>query len=223
MWIVAPLNAVLPFFVAPRPDGGVASALQREPSGWTDLLVAARPELRGWTRGTIPPGGTLNPKSQWSIDKDSGRLICAGNGGHEWLRWDAELGDGIFHVEWRFTPVAGKSGYNAGVYVRNSADAKIWHQAQTGSASGGYLFGDTPVAGKIERFNLASELHGRNPVKPAGEWNTFEITCKGKDITLWVNGAITNEWHRCEMLKGYVGLEAEGWRIEFRNVKFKAF
>jgi hypothetical protein len=24
-------------------------------------------------------------------------------------------------------------------------------------------------------------------VKPAGEWNTFEITCKGKDVTLWVN------------------------------------
>ena len=58
-------------------------------------------------------------------------------------------------------------------------------------------------------------------VKPAGEWNTFEITCRGKDMTLWVNGAVTNQWHDCEVKRGYVGLEAEGWRIEFRNVKVK--
>ena len=56
---------------------------------------------------------------------------------------------------------------------------------------------------------------------PAGEWNTFEVTCKGKDIFLWVNGAVTCEWHDIAVPKGYVGLEAEGFRIEFRNVKVK--
>jgi hypothetical protein len=39
---------------------------------------------------------------------------------------------------------------------------------------------------------------GRTPMRPpatrprissVGEWNTFEITCKGQDVTLWVNGA----------------------------------
>ena len=40
-------------------------------------------------------------------------------------------------------------------------------------------------------------------------------------MTLWVNGAVTNQWHDCEVPKGYVGLEAEGYRIEFRNVKVK--
>ena len=58
-------------------------------------------------------------------------------------------------------------------------------------------------------------------VKPAGEWNTFEITSRGRDMTLWVNGAVTNEWHECDVPKGYLGLEAEGYRIEFRNVKVK--
>ena len=58
-------------------------------------------------------------------------------------------------------------------------------------------------------------------MKPAGEWNTFEIACKGKDVTLWVNGAITNRWHDCQVPRGYVGVEAEGYRIEFRNVKLK--
>lgn len=54
-----------------------------------------------------------------------------------------------------------------------------------------------------------------------GEWNTFEIACKGKDVTLRVNGAITNPWEDCQVPRGYVGLEAEGYRIEFRNVTFK--
>jgi hypothetical protein len=201
-------------------EGETPSALERDPTGWTDLLAAAGPKLEGWTRGPIPPTGTLNPRSQWSLDAATGHLVCEGNGGHEWLRWDKEVGDGIFHVEWRFTPIPGKPRYNSGIYARNSADARIWHQAQTGDGFGGYLFGSTEVDGKPKRINLSSQQKGSR-VKPAGEWNTFEITCKGKDVTLWVNGAITSRWTDCEVPRGYVGVEAEGYRIEFRNVKLK--
>jgi hypothetical protein len=196
------------------------SALERDPQGWTDLLAQAGPELKGWTRGPIPPGKPLSEKSQWSLDTQAGILLCEGNGGHEWQRWDKVQADLVFHVEWRFTPVPGKKGYNSGVFARTSADTTTWIQAQTGDASGGFLFGDVPVDGKLTRFNLSKEVLSKR-VHPAGEWNTFEITCKGKDVTLWVNGAITNEWHDCPVPKGYVGLEAEGWRIEFRNVKLK--
>ena len=40
-------------------------------------------------------------------------------------------------------------------------------------------------------------------------------------MTLWVNGAVTNRWDDCQVPRGHVGLEAEGLRIEFRNVKLK--
>jgi pimeloyl-ACP methyl ester carboxylesterase len=207
--------------LASTADDAAISALERDPQGWIDLLAQAGPKLEGWTRGPVPSEGKLNPRSQWSLDAATGHLICAGDGGHEWLRSDRELGDFIFHVEWRFTPVPGKKGYNSGVYARNSADAKIWHQAQTGDGSGGFLFGNSRVGDVVKRFNRSER--GRNSrVKPAGEWNTYEITCKGKGMTLWVNGAVTNEWQECEVPRGYVGLEAEGWRIEFRNVKVKA-
>jgi hypothetical protein len=212
------LGATLLLAAAP-PDS--KSALESDPQGWTDLLADAGPSLKGWTRGTIPPGGTPREPNQWSIDPKTGHLVCAGDGGHDWVRWDQELGDFIYHVEWRFTPVeTGKKSYNSGVYARNSADAKVWHQAQTGGGSGGFLFGDTPVDGEVKRINLSKEVKDQR-VRPAGEWNTFEITCKGKDMTLWVNGAVTCEWHDCQVPRGYVGLEAEGYRIEFRNVKLK--
>jgi hypothetical protein len=196
------------------------SALEQSPGGWTDLLARAGTNLEGWTRGPIPPTGQLSAASQWALDPKTGSLVCEGNGGHDWLRWDNEMGDFIYHVEWRFTPVSGGKRYNSGVFVRNSADAKVWHQAQTGDASGGFLFGDTLVNGEIKRVNLSKQLREQR-VKPAGEWNTYELTCKGKDISLWVNGGVTCEWHDLEVPKGYVGLEAEGFRIEFRNVKVK--
>ena len=43
----------------------------------------------------------------------------------------------------------------------------------------------------------------------------------GKDITLWINGAVTSEFKECEALRGYIGLEAEGYRVEYRNVQIK--
>ncbi len=195
----------------------VQSALESDAAGWTDILPQA--DLKGWTRIPIPASGKLG-RDQWHVDADTKALVCDGDGGHEWLRYDRELGDAIFHVEWRFTPREGKTGYNSGVYIRNSADGSIWHQAQVGSKSGGFYFGDTPIGGKIQRINLAKETKEQR-VKEAGEWNTYELTARRKLLTLWVNGATTSEFAECELQKGYIGLEAEGWRIEFRNVKLK--
>ena len=144
------LVMVLAATSAAQDDG--PSALERDPDGWTDLLAQAGPELKGWTRAPLPARGKLSDHSQWSLDAATGHLVCQGDGGHEWLRWDKELADCIFHVEWRFTVLSGKKGYNSGVYARNSADATIYHQAQTGDASGGYLFGNTLVKGQSNPF-----------------------------------------------------------------------
>ena len=72
----------------------------------------------------------------------------------------------------------------------------------------------------MKPFNFQKEMHEQR-VKPAGEWNTCELTCKGRNVTLWVNGAVTNEWKSCQVPRGYAGLEAEGCAFEFRNVKVK--
>ena len=193
------------------------SALETDPQGWLDIFPAG--DLTGWTRLPIPPTAKLGGP-QWTVDTAHKLLICDGTGGHDWLRYDRELGDFIFHVEWRYTPVPGKTGYNSGVFVRNSSDARIWHQAQVGSSSGGYLFGDTPLDGKVQRFNFRDQVK-QHRVRPAGEWNTYEITCRGKTISLWVNGAVTNRWTECPVPRGHIGVEGEGWRIEFKNLRLK--
>jgi hypothetical protein len=205
----------------PAPAGApkeTKSALETDPAGWLDLLAGKG--LADWKRVSIPPGSKLSKKDPWSLDKEKGRLVCDGVGVHEMLLYGKEFGDGVLHVEWRFKKLEGKKGYNSGVYVRNSADGKIWHQAQVGSKNVGYLFGRTLRDGKPASIPK-NQKPGPQRGKEAGEWNTYEITCKGKTITLWVNGAVTAVWDSCEVPRGYLGLEAEGYWIEFKNVKFK--
>jgi len=44
---------------------------------------------------------------------------------------------------------------------------------------------------------------------------------RGKTLTLWVNGAVTCQFPDCGQEKGRVGVEGEGFRIEYRNLKVK--
>ena len=208
--------AVLVSSRAAEPDEK-SSALQKDSTGWIDLLESR--DLKNWKRVPIPPGSQLKTKNPWSVDADTNYLVCDGVGIHEMLLYNEEFADGIFHVEWRFKKIDGKKGYNSGVYVRTSADGAIWHQAQVGATNIGYIFGDTLVDGKTKRVKIDDRKPQRG--KDAGEWNTYEVACKGKQMTLWINGAVTATWDNCQVPKGHVGLEAEGWYIEFRNVKFK--
>lgn len=195
------------------------SAFETDSSGWVDLLPSA--DLKGWSRVPVPPGDPLG-KQQWHVDAAAKMLICDGDGGHDMLLCDREFGDAIFHCEFRYTKVEGKSGYNSGIYVRNNKDGSLWHQAQIGGSTGGYLFGETPGAdGKKVFFSTDKIVGDQGRVKPAGEWNTIEITARGKTLTLWVNGAVTCEIKDCGNPKGLVGVEGEGFRIEFRNLKIK--
>jgi hypothetical protein len=170
---------------------------------------------------SIPPKSKLHAKNPWSVAADGKSIICDGVGVHEMLLWNKAVGDGIFHVEWRFKKIDGKKGYNSGVYVRNSPDGAIWHQAQVGSKNVGHLFGKTLIDGKLTGIP-SNQLKGEQRGKEAGAWNTYEISCRGQSITLWINGAQTAIWDGCQVPIGHLGMEAEGWHIEFRNLKFKA-
>lgn len=191
------------------------SALANEPNGWKDVLPPA--DLSGWSRAAIPPTNALG-RAQWHLDGARQVLVCDGDGGHEMLRCDRKLTNEIFHVEFRFVPLAVKHPhYNSGIFIRNSADGTVWHQCQLAS-DGGYLFGTTPVHGRPETFLSPAE---NRCWKSATEWNTVEVTARGATLSVWFNGAAMSELTRCEMSSGYLALESEGYAIEFRNLKLK--
>ena len=216
--------------LAAAPAAGSQSALSRDPSGWVDILPG--PGLAGWTR--VEPISTRGVKSVihrdhalWLPDRKTGLLECRAHlppigadgepGSHEMLRHDKEVGDFVFHVEWRFVD-PGRKGWNAGIYARVTTP-QVWHQAQVGAEGSGHWFGDTPDAsGKIGRAQVEAR---ERRVKPPGQWNTYEITGRGDSLSLWVNGATVAEWRGLHVLRGHVGLEAERHHIQFRNLRLK--
>ena len=194
------------------------SALESDAQGWQDIMPGA--DLAGWYRVPVPPNGTLG-RNQWRVDASGKTLVCDGDGGHDMLLTKKEYGDAVFHFEFRYTRIEGKTGYNSGAYVRNSQDGALWHQAQFGDAKDGFLFGETRTADGGSKFFSTQKDVQESRVKPAGEWNVVEVTARGKTLALWVNGAVTCRFDNCGAPQGRVGLEGEGYRIEFRNLKVK--
>jgi hypothetical protein len=200
----------------PEPDPN-KSAYENDSTGWTDLMPEAN--LARWTKVPIPPTDELNPKDQWEVR--DGMLIMDGTGGHEWLRFDGKQFESfIMHVEWRFKKLdEGEPRYNGGVYFWANDDGSQFYQAQTVEA-GGWIFGAVPQNGEPQRINKRDEM-GENRVKPAGEWNTFEIHATPAEVRLWVNGDVQNRLENPPATSGYIGLEAEGFHMEFRKLLIK--
>jgi hypothetical protein len=198
------------------------SALEADPKGWEDLFNGK--DLSGWRRVPLAPDVKLNAKDPWSVDRENKLLVCDGVGVKEMLLRDGERSDGILHLEWRFRKVVGKADYNSGAYVRSANDGKVWVQAQIAHLDKrpfvGDLFADLPADGQVKRVVIEGD--GTKRVRPPGEWNTYEITCKGKTLSVWLNGAVVTTWPDCPLPKGYVGVQSEFYFIEFRNLKWKA-
>lgn len=211
----------LTVFLSAAPPLEGKNAPQADPAGWIDLMPGK--DLKGWKRIPLPPDEKLNPKNPWSLSGDGKLLLCDGVGVKEMFLNEREFGDGIFHVEWRFRKVEGKADYNGGVYVRTASNAKVWHQAQVAHLEKppllGDLFGESMTAGRLEKFQVTGK--GHQLAKPPGEWNTYDITCKGKEVIVRVNNEVATTWKDCQVPKGHVGLQAEFYFLEFRSLKFK--
>lgn len=193
------------------------SALESDASGWIDLMPSK--DLKGWKRVKVKDPVD---REVWKVSEDGKTLSGDGVGTIEMLLYEKEFGDGIWHVEWRWRKAEGeKPVYNGGVYVRTALDGKAWVQAQVARADKSPVVGDlmATLPGETKRSDFFQK--GPSPEKPMGEWNTYEVTCKGKTVSLWVNGAVTATWDACPMAKGHVGMQAEFAFIEWRNLRFK--
>jgi hypothetical protein len=57
--------------------------------------------------------------------------------------------------------------------------------------------------------------------KPMGEWNHYHVRAVGGEIRLTVNGVEVSGGSQCTPATGYLALEAEGARVEFRNLRLR--
>jgi len=179
--------------------------------------------LDGWKVFVDPRFKDVKPEDVWSV-KD-GVIHCKGkpNG---YLLTEKEYGDYVLTVEWRWPEKPG----NSGVFVHVSGPDKIWPKGVEAQLFAGHA-GDFWL---VDGFKLSVDKDRQDPRTPRhyfridkdkpvekapGEWNRYEITCKGKTIKLVVNGHLANEGAHAEADRGKILLQSEGAPIEFRNIK----
>jgi hypothetical protein len=61
----------------------------------------------------------------------------------------------------------------------------------------------------------------RRLVRPAGAWNHYDVRAVDGEVRLWVNGEEVNGGTQCTPATGYLALEAEGARVEFRDMRLR--
>jgi hypothetical protein len=171
------------------------------------------PDLTGWT---AVPAAQADGSPIWFSD---GRVVLCVGSPKGYLRTDRTFSDFHLVVEWRWV---GKPG-NSGVFLRGSGTDKVWPrcyeaQLQAGNAgelraNGGAKFhADSPPTDRSQpRLEPSSE-------KPPGEWNTYDIVCRGGTVTLTVNGVRQNRLENANERSGWIALQSEGGVIEFRRL-----
>jgi hypothetical protein len=178
-------------------------------------------DLKGWT---IYVKDSTVTKEKFFYVKDG--VIETPGVPMGYLRTKKEYSNYHLHVEWCYP----EKPTNSGIFVHTNGPDQQWplhYQCQLKYNSAGDFIvnaagekatvGDSIYIGTEKVKPIAVKLHPSNETK-AGEWNSYDITCKGSTVEVKVNGLLQNTAINCSMTKGSIGLQAEGSRIQFRNI-----
>ncbi|MDD4031864.1 MAG: DUF1080 domain-containing protein [Bacteroidales bacterium] len=182
----------------------------------TDLFNGK--DLTGWVAYTDPLDSADN--SQVFSVKDSVIHITGVPVGY--LRTEQVYADYTFHAEWRWVEAPANSGLFQRIQMPDQKLPKsIEVQLMAGSAGDFVMLSGSKIAGlsaeeAAKAFPMQRKMQASNE-KPAGEWNTADITCKGDSIIVYINGVLQNKAGGAPA-SGYIGLQSEGGPIEFRNL-----
>jgi len=195
-----------------------ASALRaEEKQDWTNLLPESGLSAHWTTKGN------------WSINDDGVVSLKPRPGEKGWARFDAYLWSDRqyqdFEIEFDYkVQKGGNSGFYFHVGDKNSPVAKgievqIYASHEKGPDakltdhdSGGIIPGIPPT---------------KNTSKPAGQWNTFHITCQGDKLVVRLNGEtvnvvdLNNPKLKNRPETGYIGFQDHGLPLALRRIRIR--
>ncbi len=178
--------------------------------------------LDGWT--IFVSDSTVSPEDFFYVKEGVIETIGVPNG---YLRTVKEYSDYHLHVEWCYP----ENPTNSGIYL-HTVGPDQWtvkhYQGQLKHGfAGDFIVNGAGISATVRDTVYTStedpakpilpKLHASNE-KPAGGWNSYDISCKGSTIELRVNGLLQNVATDCSISKGSIALQAEGSKIQFRNI-----
>ena len=171
-------------------------------------------DLSGWV--FVLRDKDVDPMTVWSVS--DGVIHCTGRPSG-YMRTEADYADYRLHVEWRWPERVG----NSGVLVHMSLPDTVWPrsieaQLNWGDAGDFWVIGGAEFAEHVETSIRRVPKRAGSSENPVGQWNTYEIVCRGNTIRVSVNGVLQNEATKATVSSGKICLQSEGRPIEFRNV-----
>ncbi len=157
-------------------------------------------DFSGWRFGNSAALDKL--PANWKVEDGVIKLTGGGNP-HLASQWDYE--DFDVRLEWRGMV----AGYNSGFFVR-SGRAVGANQINLAQSDAGHLMGGAKGGNKVPELQ-----------KPVQEWNEWRVLAIGDRLTFWCNGKKAWEVTDFKPSRGYLGLQAEGRPMEFRNIRIK--
>lgn len=159
-------------------------------------------DFTGWQFG----GGYDLPEKlpkQWKVEEG---IIKLSGGGSPYLGTQWDYDDFDMRFEWR----AMREKYNSGFFIRSNRKVRP-NQINLAKGAEGKFFG-----GKMKGGQAVPELQN-----PPFEWNEWRVRCVGDKVTFYCNGKLAWEGTEFASKRGYIGLQAEGAPLEFRNLRIK--
>jgi hypothetical protein len=196
----------------------------------TPLLLAAQQatelfngrDLDGWTYHLADPNVPMD--DVWSVN--DGVLVCKGQPAGYLLTKKNDFESYVLTLQWRWPEKGGNNGVL--VHVTKPGELGVWPkslevQLASGDAGDFWVIGTT-----IEIERPEGRIDGRRHLnlsdgdeKPLGEWNHMEITCRGDEVLVKVNGKLVNHAANVSQTRGAIALQSEGTPIEYRNIRLK--
>jgi hypothetical protein len=139
----------------------------------------------------------------WKVQEG---VIHLTGGGRPYLATEKEYADFEMRFEWRGL----KAKYNSGFFIRSGKSVGA-NQINLAHGSEGNFIG-----GKLSGAKAVGSLQ-----KPPGEWNEWRVLVQGEKITFTCNDKLAWEATGLKPAKGYIGLQAEGAAMEFRNLRIR--
>ena len=173
-------------------------------------------DFSGWTfclRSNAPPADTFSVTN--------GLMHCTGQP-YGYARTDQSYRDYKLTVEWRFVKVAPRAD-NTGVFVHLHTPDAVWpeeieNQGQYHHQGDIILTGGVTDPGHQGPQLHFLNMHTSQNENPAGEWNTYEISCRGDTVTNYVNGKLMNGVAGLNVNSGAIAMQSEGGEWELRKI-----
>jgi hypothetical protein len=173
-------------------------------------------DFTGWT---FCFSNNVEPAMTFTVT--NGVIHCTGQP-FSYVRTDKSFRDYKLTVEWRFVKTAPRAD-NTGVFVHVQTPDKVFpmcyeNQGQFHHHGDIILMGGAKSATHQGNGIQSERMKQPQNENAAGEWNTYEVVCKGDTITNYVNGKQMNQVAGCNLSSGAIALQSEGGEWEARKV-----